>query len=87
MQFYVLYDVSGEPSGRVSLDQESFAQESIFCLLISIARARKRLQARHVLVLKHANLEDDQGHRRVGIGEIVREEFSDTLRLFESVIA
>jgi hypothetical protein len=80
MQCHELLDSQGESCGWVSFDQESFVQEDMHCLLVSTIFSETKFQAHNVMIVRDAGEEDSFTFKRMGVGEITRENFFEGLR-------
>ena len=75
MQCHSLCNLAGSVCGWASFDQGSFVEEDIHCLQVSTVRDDASFQAHDVLILGYAN--KSRNFRRIGVGEIVLEDFFD----------
>ena len=77
MKCHKLLDSQGQSCGWASLDQESFVLEDMHCLLVSTVTTRRKFSAHDVVILGVVSEENNISFRRMGAGEITRENFFD----------
>jgi hypothetical protein len=85
MQCHSLFTSAGNACGWAAFDQESFVQEDLHCLLIDTVRDEIEFFAHSVMMLGYADNWEGTGFRRLGVGEIIQEDFFDNIS-GESVI-
>jgi hypothetical protein len=85
MQCHSLFTSAGNACGWAAFDQESFVQEDLHCLLMDTVRDEIEFFAHNVMMLGYADNGEGTGFRRLGVGEIIQEDFFDNIS-GESVI-
>jgi hypothetical protein len=81
MKCHKLLDSQGDSCGWTSLDEESFVQEDMHCILLSTVTSEGYFQAHDVMILRGTKEEDNVKFTRIGVGEITRKNFFDGIQV------
>ena len=85
MQCHALQDPNNDYCGWASFNEESFAQEKMFCALISTVRRGSTFQTYNILILGLVDGGEER-LRRLGVGEITQEGWFETCAEREVVV-